>query len=113
MTVKLCEVVRLALDHHQWDEVKKCYRDDFMYLRELEMFNLDDWIQAQKDDFASGKCTSTNRKTIHEDDRSCTWSHDVTYLEDYRGHKAGTVFHIRVLALKKDGLIYRIMISYD
>ena len=66
---------------------------------------LDYSTQTEKNEFASGKCPSTNYKKNYEDYRSSTFLHDATYLEDYQCKKTGTVLYFMVLALQKADLL--------
>ena len=111
--VKVGEMVRLALDEQESDNMQQFYHEDYMYLRETEMLTFEDFRQSLIDDFASGKVTSSNRKTLHEDYLSCSFSHRITFNEAYRRYSAGTSFEVRVMSLKKDGLVWRQVISFN
>lgn len=111
--VKVGEMVRLAMDEKDYDIIEQYYHDDYMYLRETELFTFSDFRESLIADFGSGKCTSTNRKTLYEDHLSGAFTHDVTYNENYRGYSSGTTVRVRVMTLKKDGLLWRQMISYN
>mgnify|MGYP001158516903 FL=1 len=105
------EVMRLAVDENNVKAARECFHEEYMYVRELEMLSLDDALSHLKEDFASGKCSSTNRVTLYDDDRTNVFSHDVTYNEAIRGYQVGTIVPVRIVSLKKDGLIWRAMIS--
>ena len=90
--------------------MKKFFHDDYMYLRETEMLIFEDFRQSLIDDFASGRMSSSNRRTLHEDHLSCTFIHDIKFNEAYRGYEAGISFEVRLMTLKKKGLIWRQMI---
>lgn len=99
------------LDQQEFDNAYACIHDDFMYLREVEMLSLDDF-KRHMHEFGSGVLTSTNRVTHHDDQFSSTFTHDVTWNEATSIFQAGTKKSVRVLALKKDGLMWRQMITY-
>ena len=105
------EVMRLAVDEKNIEAARECFHEEYMYLRELEMLSLDDAMSHLEEDFASGKCSSTNRVTLYDHDQTNVFSHDVTYKEAIRGYQVGTVVPVRIVSLKKDGLIWRAMIS--
>ena len=101
----LNEVTNL-LDQRDVKGAKACFHDEFMHLREADMLTIEE-MYKHLDEFASGKCTSTNRVTHHDDEHSGTYSHVVTYNETMRGISAGSTAHIRLVLLKKDGLLWR------
>lgn len=101
------EVVRRQVDEHDVDNLRQFYHEDFIYLREAEMLSFEDVRQHIIDDFVSGKFISTNRKTLHEDEFSSTFEHDVTAIEPHRGIEAGDTYRVRIIIQKKDGLFWR------
>ena len=111
--VKVGEIVRLAMDEKDYDIIEQYYQDDYMYLRETELLTFSDFRESLIADFGSGQCTSTNRKKLYKDYLSSAFTHDVTYNENYRGYSSGTTVRVRVMTLKKDGLLWRQMISYN
>ena len=98
------------VDENNVKAARKFFHPEYMYVRELEMLSLDELI-ANLEEFASGVCSSTNRITHFEDDRSGVFSHDVTYNEPTRGFQKGDRINVRLVSLKKDGLFWRGMIS--
>ena len=74
------EVMRLAVDENNVEAARECFHEEYMYVRELEMLSLDDALSHLKEDFASEKCSSTNRVTLYDDDRTNVFSHDVIPL---------------------------------
>tara|TARA_B100001173_G_scaffold260314_1_gene233486 strand:+ start:274 stop:420 length:147 start_codon:yes stop_codon:yes gene_type:complete len=48
-------MVRFSLDEHDFDNIKKFFHDDYMYLRETEMLAFEDFRQSLIDDFALGE----------------------------------------------------------
>lgn len=101
------EVVRRQVDEHDIDNLRQFYHEDFIYLREAEMLSFEDVRQHIIDDFVSGKFISRNRKTLHEDEFSSTFEHDVTAIEPHRGVAAGDTYRVRIIIQKKDGLFWR------
>ena len=99
------EVMRLAVDENNIEAARECFHEKYMYLRELEILSLDHAMSHLEEDFASGKCLSTNRATLYDDDRTNVFSHDVTYKEAIRGYQVGTGVPVSIIKLKKDGLI--------
>ena len=77
-----------------------------MHLLEAEMLTIAE-MYKQLDEFTSGKCSSTNPVTHHDNEHSGAYSHLVTYNETMRVIAAGSTVHIRLVLLKKDGLIRR------
>ena len=98
------------VDENNVEAARKFFHPEYMYVRELEMLSLDELIANLKE-FASGVCSSTNRVTHFEDDRSGVFSHDVTYNKPTRGFQKGDSMNVRLVSLKKDGLFWRGMIS--
>lgn len=101
------EVVRRQVDEHDIDNLRQFYHEDFIYLREAEMLSFEDVRQHIIDDFVSGKFISRNRKTLHEDEFSSTFEHDVTAIEPHRGVAAGDTYRVRIIIQKKEGLFWR------
>ena len=101
------EVVRRQVDEHDIDNLRQFHHEDFIYLREAEMLSFEDVRQHIIDDFVSGKFISRNRKTLHEDEFSSTFEHDVTAIEPHRGVAAGDTYRVRIIIQKKDGLFWR------
>ncbi len=99
------------LDQQEFESAYACIHDDFMYLREVEMLSLDDFKEHMHE-FGSGVLTSANRVTHHDDAYSTTFTHDVTWNKTTSIFQADTKKTVRVTALKKDGLLWRQMITY-
>ena len=110
MVIRLNFELMNLVDENNVEAARKFFHPEYMYVRELEMLSLDELI-ANLEEFASGVCSSTNRITHFEDDRSGVFSHDVTYNEPTRGFQKGDRMNVRLVSLKKDGLFWRGMIS--
>ena len=62
------EVMQLAVGQNNVEAARECFHEKYMYVQELEMLSLDDEMSHLEEDFASGKCLSTNRVTLYDDD---------------------------------------------
>jgi hypothetical protein len=68
------------VDENDVETARKFFHPEYMYVRELEMLGVGE-VMSNLEEFASGVCSSTNRVTLFDDDRTNVFSHDVTYNE--------------------------------
>jgi hypothetical protein len=85
--------------------VESLYHEDYMYLRETEMLSRDEFILHMKEDFVGGKFKSTNLKVLYEDDKVVSFEHDVESPLGLR--------RVTLTSLKKEGKLWRQMMSYE
>lgn len=108
------EVLGLQFDEHDLDTASQYYHSDFMFISETEMLAWEDVRKHNVEDFFSGALISSNRKTLYEDQHTCTFIHSITPTKDWKSSKKDQTFTSRTCILKKEGLFWRrILMNHD
>ena len=86
--------------------LEETFHEDFMHLRETEMLTRDEFLQYMQTDFAKdATLISTQGKILYEDEKIGAFEHVVLRPVSKR--------KVTLVCLKKDGKIWRQMMTYE
>ena len=109
MVIRSTSELMNLVDENNVEAARKFFHPEYMCVRGLQMLGLERLI-ANLEDFAD-VCSSTNQIRHFGDERSNVFSHDITYNEAIRGFQKGESVNVRLVSLKKGGLLWRALIS--
>jgi hypothetical protein len=98
-------VLFLSLQRGVEQEEEECIHEDFIYIRETEMFKRDEFCSEVIEEFVQGVMISKNRQVLFENDKIIILDADV---------RRGEInVKVTVSCMKKDGILLRQMMTMD
>ena len=94
-----------CLERRDASSFEKCVHEDFIYIRETEMFTRDEFRSEVIQEFVQGVMTSENLQVLFENDKIIILDADVR-----RGE-----IHVKITlsCMKKDGKLWRQIMLYE